>query len=922
MIISRSSLSALLLVAALAPGASAFDPLRIFRRKPPVLKDQAIPAALARFDALSKELGERYKDNQAYQDIVRDARAEFAKRAGGFLPQKPYRAAEFDVMQSVVEITITQIKRQAELMETASATNMDAREVASRSQAITREGTSLMIASLSRGGMAPEVEPVPAPTVPLLEPPQGAPSGGADANSDAAADSTSQPETHANRNRGRYWNGAWYEGDEAGRLAWEKAVGENSLIVILGVKSTNCAMDAGKCAIDPPMPIPAPPIVITPLPGGMPGAKPVDTIPPVNAALPVPAGPTNASVVNDISATIGGKGATNALASQSVLALKGGDYRRAESLARATLRFDPSNRTATEVMYAAAGRGAAASVRAAGMAAASAGAATLGAGPAGAYGSEAASPGLAGQPTTAAARAAGMDAHREAGAAMRLRDSSGALAILDKALASDPRNPMLLNDRASIHAREGRWTDAISDASAGLALVPGNTQLLVTKAFAENRARRYADALATANLAIAADPDSALAWANRAHAQAGLGDREGMLSDLRRAASLDSRFAKTLEEAAQLQLPSDADVLFLFPGESAARKAPGSPAAPARGRTFGVMMGAGIAGGLLLALGLLSLVLAPLKDTIVSAFTRVKRAGPSARPAIATAQPASAGGNVGGLIRGQYEIARKIGEGGMGMVFEGTDRSLGRRVAIKKMRDELRLNARERGRFIIEAKTVASLHHPNIVDIYAIAEQDEDVYLVFEYVDGKTVHELVQATGRLDAAQSLRLTRAMGEALTYAHSKGVIHRDMKPSNVMLSKKGEVKVMDFGIARMAKDAITRYSMTQNVVGTPPYMAPEQEQGVVRKESDVYSLAICAYEMLTGKLPFIGIGAGMLMNKINMSYVPPSRAIAGLPEALDDVFLNAFKADPEQRYRTPLEFTASLEAALGVARSRAV
>ncbi len=114
------------------------------------------------------------------------------------------------------------------------------------------------------------------------------------------------------------------------------------------------------------------------------------------------------------------------------------------------------------------------------------------------------------------------------------------------------------------------------------------------------------------------------------------------------------------------------------------------------------------------------------------------------------------------------------------------------------------------------------------------------------------------------------------------------------TNVMLTGSGTVKVMDFGIARMAKDALTRYSMTQNVVGTPPYMAPEQEQGVVRKESDVYSLAICAYEMLTGKLPFIGMGAGMLMNKINMSYIPPSRSIAGLPESLDGVFVKAFRA----------------------------
>jgi serine/threonine-protein kinase len=121
-------------------------------------------------------------------------------------------------------------------------------------------------------------------------------------------------------------------------------------------------------------------------------------------------------------------------------------------------------------------------------------------------------------------------------------------------------------------------------------------------------------------------------------------------------------------------------------------------------------------------------------------------------------------------------------------------------------------------------------------------------------------------------------------------------------------------MDFGIARMAKDAATRHSMTNTVVGTPPYMAPEQEQGHVRRESDVYALAVCAYEMLTGDLPFAGTGGGMLLNKINMSYTPPSRAAAGLAPALDPVFARAFQADPDKRFGTPQEFAAALESAL--------
>jgi tetratricopeptide (TPR) repeat protein len=506
------------------------------------------------------------------------------------------------------------------------------------------------------------------------------------------------------------------------------------------------------------------------------------------------------------------------------------------------------------------------------------------------------------------------DLRREITNALRLNDLGGALAFANRALAQEPNNPALLNIRAAIEARMHDYAKAEADARAGLALAPRNAALLRTESYAQLRGGKYKDALASANELIALNPQDAYAYALRAHAYGSMGDRDAMLADLGRAAALDPRFAKAQEKmAAELQLPSDKDFLFLFPGEEAPAAKSAGGASGGRGRGFGLLVGASALGGLLLALGLLQTVLAPFKDRITSAFTRLTR-GPAAAAANDTAQPASVNGLVPGLIRGQYEISRQIGMGGMGMVFAGTDRSLGRPVAIKKMREELRVNPQERARFVIEAKTVAALHHPSIVDIYAIAEDGPDVYLIFEYVDGKTVHDLVQTAGRLPLKEAARVTRAAADALDYAHAHGVVHRDMKPSNVMLDASGRVKVMDFGIARMAKDSMTRYSMTNTVVGTPPYMAPEQEQGQVRRESDVYALAVCAYEMLTGKLPFIGLGAGMLMNKINMSYVAPSRAIAGLPEPLDEVFTKAFQADPDKRYRTPKEFVDALESAL--------
>jgi len=623
-----------------------------------------------------------------------------------------------------------------------------------------------------------------------------------------------------------------------------------------------------------------------------------------------------------LNAAIANGGTADAFALRAALRLEDGYFDGAYQDAKKALELNPGDKNALGILKSAEGR------TTPGLASSAGGGSGTGSGGNAGYGGGFATGGFdsgtAGRMVagmTSASALASMQKLNEAHRAFMMGDFQTAIALAQRALELNPSNAAAHNFLSAVYARMGDYKSAIASASAGLALAPRDPALLNSKAFAENRAKLYRDALDSSNHAIEADARNPYGYANRAHAYGGLGDRAAMMSDLERAARMDPNFAKTAADAAQLQLPSSADILFLFPGENPAAAA--AAAAPARGKSFSMVVGAGIFGGLLLALGLLSTVLAPLKDSVVSAFTKITRRGPSvsALDAVATPQPPSVGGHVGGLIRGQYEISKQIGAGGMGMVYEGTDRSLGRRVAIKKMRDELRLNARERDRFIIEAKTVASLHHPNIVDIYAIAEEGDDVYLVFEFVDGKTIHDLVQTKGRLEAAEAVRVTRAMGEALAYAHSRGVIHRDMKPSNVMLTAAGQVKVMDFGIARMAKDAMTRYSMTNTVVGTPPYMAPEQEQGVVRKESDVYSLAICAYEMLTGKLPFIGIAAGMLMNKINMSYIPPSRAIAGLPEPLDAVFLRAFQADPDRRYRTPQEFVAAFETAAGGARAKA-
>ncbi len=596
-----------------------------------------------------------------------------------------------------------------------------------------------------------------------------------------------------------------------------------------------------------------------------------------------------------------------ALAGRGAANLMLGDYEGAHEDASRALAIDPKNQAAFSTLKLSEGRvnaaGGAASAQASagfGRVGPSSGRGFMGGGDAG---------GLAtfGAGTRNPGSAKAVKYNDQARSAFAMGDYKSTLDLASRSLASDPSNPMAHYLRAMAFGRQGDWKSAAEAAAKALELSPKNSSLLAIRATALNREKNYKEALAAANLALEVNPRDAWAYANRAMALGGMGDRDGMLDNLRQAAALDPAFQAALDSA--LQVPQNNDMLFLFPGETAPKK-DAAPAGGGRGKSFGIMAGAAAMGGLLLALGLLSAVIKPLQTKVSSVFTSLTRS--SASPAVSPAHVAVSAS--ASLLRGQYEVGKQIGAGGMGLVFEGTDRSLNRRVAVKRMRDEIRLDPRERARFVAEAKTVAALHHPNIVDIYAIIEDADDLHLVFEFVEGRTVHELVAGKGRLAPAEAARVVRGAAAALDFAHGRGVIHRDMKPSNLMLDGAGQVKVMDFGIARAAKDAMTRYSMTNTIVGTPPYMAPEQEQGQVRKESDVYSLAVCAYELLCGRLPFPGVGAGMLMNKINLSYVPPSKMIDGLPAALDEVFARAFQPDPDKRYRAAGEFAGALEAAL--------
>jgi len=160
------------------------------------------------------------------------------------------------------------------------------------------------------------------------------------------------------------------------------------------------------------------------------------------------------------------------------------------------------------------------------------------------------------------------------------------------------------------------------------------------------------------------------------------------------------------------------------------------------------------------------------------------------------------------MLDNKYVLLRQIGEGGMGLVYEGRDNTLKRSVAVKKLRSEIKLNPRDKSRFLHEAQTVAALHHPFIVDIYAIIEEADEIYLVFEHVDGNTLEQIIEKAGHMSAEAAKPVLKCVCEALAFAHANKIVHRDLKPSNIMVTKLGHAKVMDFGIARQMKDTASR------------------------------------------------------------------------------------------------------------------
>jgi serine/threonine-protein kinase len=275
------------------------------------------------------------------------------------------------------------------------------------------------------------------------------------------------------------------------------------------------------------------------------------------------------------------------------------------------------------------------------------------------------------------------------------------------------------------------------------------------------------------------------------------------------------------------------------------------------------------------------------------------------------------------LLGGRYEVGETVGHGGMADVHLGFDTRLSRPVAIKLLRPDLVRDTNFLTRFRREAQSAAGLNHPSIVAIFDSGE-DPGVdatgapttvaFIVMEMVEGQTLRERLDA-GPLPPEEAARITESILAALAYSHRMGIVHRDIKPANVMLSSSGDVKVMDFGIARAIADTAATMTQTQAVLGTAQYLSPEQAQGQpVDARSDLYSTGCLLFELLTGRTPFVGdTPVAIAYQHVGQAPPRPSTLAPGIPEAYDAVVLHAMVKDREGRYQTATEFRADLIAA---------
>jgi len=275
----------------------------------------------------------------------------------------------------------------------------------------------------------------------------------------------------------------------------------------------------------------------------------------------------------------------------------------------------------------------------------------------------------------------------------------------------------------------------------------------------------------------------------------------------------------------------------------------------------------------------------------------------------------------GRVLGGRYELAEMLGQGGMAEVFRARDTRLGRTVAVKILRTDLARDPSFERRFAREAQACAGMNHPNVVAVFDTgADTEGDVtipYIVMEYVDGTTLKDLLLTGRRLLPQRALEITAGVLGALEYSHQQGIIHRDIKPANIMLTRTGEVKVMDFGIARALDDAQATMTQASTVMGTAQYLSPEQGRGEsADARSDVYATGCLLYELLTSRPPFVGdTTASVVYQHVRENAIPPSQIDPEVPTAADAVVMKAMAKNPENRYQTAAEMRSDVLRAAG-------
>ena len=266
----------------------------------------------------------------------------------------------------------------------------------------------------------------------------------------------------------------------------------------------------------------------------------------------------------------------------------------------------------------------------------------------------------------------------------------------------------------------------------------------------------------------------------------------------------------------------------------------------------------------------------------------------------------------GMFIDDRYEIVGKIGAGGMSDVYKAKDHTLGRFVAIKVLKQEFSEDVNFVTKFRTEAQSAAGLEHPNIVNIYDVGSQEGMYYIIMEYVEGITLKTYIEKKGQLTFKEAISIAIQVGRGIEAAHKKNIIHRDIKPQNIMISTEGKVKVMDFGIARAA----TSNTINSDVMGSVHYSSPEQARnGFVDGRSDIYSLGIVMYEMVTGRVPFDGdTTVAVAIQHLQEEMVAPSAYAPNLPVSLEKIILKCTQKNADRRYQTMGDLLLDLKKSL--------